>query len=89
MAATKKTVLITGITRSIGLSLAEYYTEANWNVIGTVRPNSNAEQLKALSPFKVVTLDTSDEASILEAARQLEAETLLGFTAFMLFIAAS
>ncbi|KAG3115851.1 hypothetical protein PI124_g6089 [Phytophthora idaei] len=76
MAATKKTVLITGSTRSIGLSLAEYYTEANWNVIGTVRPNSNAEQLKALSPFKVVTLDTSDEASILEAARQLEGEPI-------------
>ncbi|KAF1791712.1 NAD(P)-binding domain [Phytophthora cactorum] len=76
MAATKKTVLITGSTRSIGLSLAEYYTEANWNVIGTVRPNSNAEQLKALSPFKVVTLDTSDEASILEAARRLEGEPI-------------
>ncbi|ETM01983.1 hypothetical protein L917_01490, partial [Phytophthora nicotianae] len=28
--------------------------------------------LNALSPFKVVTLDTSDESSILEAARQLE-----------------
>ncbi|KAG6949186.1 hypothetical protein JG688_00014741 [Phytophthora aleatoria] len=76
MAATKKAVLITGSTRSIGLSLAEYYTEANWNVIGTVRPNSNAEQLKALLPFKVVTLDTSDEASILEAARRLEGEPI-------------
>ncbi|KUF87316.1 C-factor [Phytophthora nicotianae] len=72
MATTKKTVLITGSTRSIGLSLAEYYTKEDWNVIGTARPNSNTDQLNALSPFKVVTLDTSDESSILEAARQLE-----------------
>ncbi|KAF4146990.1 short chain dehydrogenase [Phytophthora infestans] len=72
MATTKKTVLITGSTRSIGLSLAKYYTKANWNVIGTARPSSNTDQLNALSPFKVVTLDTIDEASILEAARQVD-----------------
>ncbi|KAL7689718.1 putative short-chain dehydrogenase/reductase SDR, NAD(P)-binding domain superfamily [Plasmopara halstedii] len=67
-----KTVLITGSTRSIGLALAKYYANANWNVIGTARANSSTDQLKALSPSKIVTLDTSDEASIFEAAQQLK-----------------
>ncbi|OWZ16890.1 hypothetical protein PHMEG_0009261 [Phytophthora megakarya] len=72
MATTKKTVLITGSTRSIGLALAEHYTKDGWNVIGTARANSNTDQLQALSLFKIVTVDTSDEASVLEAARLLE-----------------
>ncbi|POM73388.1 Short chain dehydrogenase [Phytophthora palmivora] len=72
MTATKKTVLITGSTRGIGLAFVQYYVNAGWNVIGTARANSNTEQLAALSPFKIVTMDTSDEATIVEAARQLE-----------------
>ncbi|KAK1942699.1 C-factor [Phytophthora citrophthora] len=94
MATTKKTVLITGSTRSIGLALAEHYTNQGWNVIGTTRASSNTgqvalhyirnlqlihltkpfclRQLMALSPFKTVRMETNDEASVLEAARQLE-----------------
>ncbi|KAG7399510.1 hypothetical protein PHYBOEH_008745 [Phytophthora boehmeriae] len=72
MTDSKKTVLITGSTRGIGLAFVEHYIKAGWNVIGTARANSNTDQLKALSPFKIVTLDASDEASVLEAARQLE-----------------
>lgn len=45
MATTKKTVLITGSTRSIGLAFAEYYTKQGWNVIGTTRANSNTDQV--------------------------------------------
>ncbi|ETN20069.1 hypothetical protein PPTG_03157 [Phytophthora nicotianae INRA-310] len=59
MATTKKTVLIMGSTRSIGLALAEYYTKQGWNVIG----NDACQQQHR---------SVSDEASILEAARQLE-----------------
>ncbi|OWZ11157.1 Short chain dehydrogenase [Phytophthora megakarya] len=72
MATTKKTVLITGSTRGIGLAFAQHYVKSGWNVIGTARANSNTERLAALEPFKIVTLDTSDEASIIEAAHQLE-----------------
>ncbi|POM58053.1 Hypothetical protein PHPALM_37354 [Phytophthora palmivora] len=72
MANIKKTVLITGSTRSIGLALAQHYTKEGWNVIGTTRSNSNTDQLTALSPFKTVLLDTSDESSVIEAARQLD-----------------
>eukprot|EP00644_Phytophthora_capsici_P001810 jgi/Phyca11/107810/e_gw1.14.741.1 len=67
-----KTVLITGSTRGIGFALAEYYVKAGWKVIGTARASSNTEKLAALSPFKIVTMDTGDEATVLEAARQLE-----------------
>ncbi|KAG6942739.1 hypothetical protein JG688_00018020 [Phytophthora aleatoria] len=35
MADTKKTVLITGSTRGIGLALVEHYTKTDWNVIAT------------------------------------------------------
>ncbi|TDH66562.1 hypothetical protein CCR75_007828 [Bremia lactucae] len=72
MSSLTKTVLITGSTRSIGLALAEYYTQSKWHVIGTARASSNTDELKALSPSRVVTLDTSDESSVLDAARQLE-----------------
>ncbi|KAG2789386.1 hypothetical protein PC129_g24256 [Phytophthora cactorum] len=76
MASTKKTVLIIGSTRGIGLAFVEHYTKAGWNVIGTARANSNTEKLKALGPFKVVAMDTSDEASILKAARQLDGQPI-------------
>ncbi|KUF76134.1 C-factor [Phytophthora nicotianae] len=76
MASTNKTVLITGSTRGIGLAFAKHYTKAGWNVIGTARANSNTEKLNALSPFKIVVMDTSDETSILEAARQLEGQPI-------------
>ncbi|ETL46391.1 hypothetical protein L916_03719, partial [Phytophthora nicotianae] len=76
MDSSKKTVLITGSTRGIGLAFAEHYIKAGWNVIGTARVNSNTEKLKALAPFKIVTMDTSDEATILEAARQLEGQPI-------------
>ncbi|EEY70173.1 short chain dehydrogenase, putative [Phytophthora infestans T30-4] len=70
MTDTKKTVLITGSTRGIGLALVEHYTKAGWNVIATARATSNTD--KALSPLKIVTLDTCDESSVLEAASELD-----------------
>ncbi|EGZ12869.1 hypothetical protein PHYSODRAFT_316408 [Phytophthora sojae] len=72
MATAKKTVLITGSTRGIGLAFVEHYVKAGWNVVATARANSNTDKLSALSPFKIVTIDTADEASIVEAAHQLE-----------------
>ncbi|KAG2981202.1 hypothetical protein PC118_g10734 [Phytophthora cactorum] len=46
MDSSKKTVLITGSTRGIGLAFAEQYTKAGWNVIGTARADSSTEKLK-------------------------------------------
>ncbi|RLN20262.1 hypothetical protein BBJ28_00006023 [Nothophytophthora sp. Chile5] len=67
-----KTVLITGSTRGIGLEFAKHYTNAGWKVIGVTRGGSNCDRLKALSPFKIVTLDATDESTIVKAAKELE-----------------
>ncbi|KAL4162103.1 hypothetical protein PRNP1_002651 [Phytophthora ramorum] len=71
MSASNKTVLITGATRSLGLTFAKHYTKAGWKVIGTARDVEKAHDLKALSPFKIVQLDTSDESSIAQMAKEL------------------
>lgn len=72
MTAAEKTVLITGATRGLGLTFAKHYTKAGWKVIGTARNVETASDLKALSPFKVVQLDTSNEASIAQMAKDLD-----------------
>ncbi|TMW58999.1 hypothetical protein Poli38472_007144 [Pythium oligandrum] len=71
-----KTVLITGSSRGIGLALAKQYQSDGWNVIGAARNPSTAEKLQALKPYKVVQLDTSDEDSVLRAAKDLEDEAI-------------
>uniref|UniRef100_K3XCT6 Uncharacterized protein n=1 Tax=Globisporangium ultimum (strain ATCC 200006 / CBS 805.95 / DAOM BR144) TaxID=431595 RepID=K3XCT6_GLOUD len=63
--AAPKTVLITGATRGIGLTLAEHYVRLGWKVIGAVRDPAAADKL-----------DSSDEASILNAAKALEGEAI-------------
>lgn len=74
--ADQKTILITGSTRGIGLALATHYKQQGWKVIGAARNLKAAEKLEAISPYKIVQLDTSDEASILKAAEQLEGESI-------------
>ncbi|GAB9473142.1 Short chain dehydrogenase [Globisporangium polare] len=71
-----KTVLITGATRGIGLKLTELYVKRGWNVIGAARDTTKADQLRVLSPYKIVQLDAADEASILNAAKQLDGEAI-------------
>ncbi|GAB9473139.1 Short chain dehydrogenase [Globisporangium polare] len=71
-----KTVLITGATRGIGFALAQRYLTLGWNVIGAARDLSSAEQLQSLALYKLVQLDSSDEASILQAAKELEGEPI-------------
>ncbi|KAG4041883.1 hypothetical protein PC123_g22613 [Phytophthora cactorum] len=65
MDSSKKTVLITGSTRGIGLAFAEQYTKAGWNVIGTARADSSTEKLSALGPLKIscAAVQTSTEQS--------------------------
>ncbi|KAL4117757.1 hypothetical protein PRIC2_011740 [Phytophthora ramorum] len=66
-----KTVLITGANRGIGLSLAGWYSEHGWDVIGAARDPTNATKLKALNPYKLVQMDVGDDKSIVEAAKEL------------------
>ncbi|RLN89470.1 hypothetical protein BBJ28_00011469 [Nothophytophthora sp. Chile5] len=72
MSAANKTVLITGATRGIGLTFAEYYVNAGWKVIGTARNLDKADKLKALAPFKIVQLETNDEGSIQRMTEKLD-----------------
>ncbi|RLN44625.1 hypothetical protein BBJ29_001189 [Phytophthora kernoviae] len=71
-----KTVLITGSNRGIGLAFAQHYTKQGWNVIATARNVDTAEDLKKLSPYKLLAVDTGDESSILAAAKTLEGVTV-------------
>ncbi|KAG2811177.1 hypothetical protein PC112_g15734 [Phytophthora cactorum] len=62
MDSSKKTVLITGSTRGIGLAFAEQYTKAGWNVIGTARADSSTEKLSALGPMELAFKDEAATA---------------------------
>ncbi|KAF1333210.1 Short chain dehydrogenase, partial [Globisporangium splendens] len=63
-----KTVLITGSTRGIGLTLAEHYAKLGWHVIGAARDPAAADT--------IVQLDSTDEASIQSAAQALEGDAI-------------
>jgi NAD(P)-dependent dehydrogenase (short-subunit alcohol dehydrogenase family) len=71
-----KTVLITGSNRGIGLAFAQHYVKQGWDVIATARNVDAAEDLKQLKPWKVLTLDTGDEQSILAAAKAIDGVAL-------------
>ncbi|CAI5702003.1 unnamed protein product [Peronospora effusa] len=71
-----KTVLITGSNRGLGFSFAKHYVKEGWKVIATARNVDAAEDLKNLKPWKLITLDTGDEQSILTAAKTLQDETV-------------
>ncbi|TMW66296.1 hypothetical protein Poli38472_004061 [Pythium oligandrum] len=73
--AHQKTVLITGASRGIGLTFCKHYKALGWKVIVAVR-NPEAETLKEVGVDKVVRLEASDEASILNAAKELEGEPI-------------
>ena len=69
--AAEGTVLITGANRGIGLALAEEFTEAGFEVIGTARKPAKATELKATGA-RVVQLDVTDAASVAAMAKGLE-----------------
>ena len=59
----KKTDLITGANRGLGLEFAKQYHAAGWNVIGTAREPDKATDLKALG-VKIEILDVADQKSV-------------------------
>ena len=72
-ADSKGTVFITGANRGIGLALAQNFTAAGFNVIGTARKPEQATALKATGA-RVEQLDVTDQASV-DAMAQRMAET--------------
>ena len=72
-ADSKGTVFITGANRGIGLSLAQNFAAAGFNVIGTARKPEQATALKDTGA-RVEQLDVTDQASV-DAMAQRMAET--------------
>ncbi|CAH0492955.1 unnamed protein product [Peronospora farinosa] len=67
----KKIVLITGASRGIGLTFVKHYTKEGWNVIAAVRNMDKAQELIAVCPWKLVTLDVAKQQSIERMANML------------------
>ena len=57
MTTTKKTALIIGASRGLGLGLVQRLTEQGWHVTATVRDPQNAENLKAVEGVRIEAVD--------------------------------
>lgn len=74
----KKTVLITGGNRGIGLSFCKAYLKKGWNVIVTSRDISKVKELEMLrtnsdkNNLNIVQMDVSNESSVNAMASNLQ-----------------
>jgi len=67
----KQTILVTGASSGFGLLIAKKLHESGYTVIGTSR---NPEKNQSSLPFKIVTLDITDDNSIKSFGKQLFTE---------------
>jgi short-subunit dehydrogenase len=67
----KKNILVTGASSGFGLSLANELYKRGYNVIGTSR---NPEKNQSSLPFKMLSLDITDDNSIKSFGKQLFTE---------------
>ena len=74
-AMSKRTVLITGANRGLGLEFARQYHEAGWDVIGTARDPGAAADLRALG-VSIEALDVADGASVAAMAQRLKGRAI-------------
>src|SRR3954451_19854897 len=67
-----KAVLITGCSTGIGRATAEHLAEKGWTVYATARRPESIQDLEAKG-CRTLTLDVTDEASMQNAVREVEA----------------
>ena len=70
------TLLLIAASRGLGLAIAEDFLKKNWNVIGTVRPESSREKLDELRTrftdrLDIETLDICEEAQVAALRQRL------------------
>jgi len=65
-----KTILITGCSSGYGKATAELFLKQGWNVVATMRKPDTRVLGEASDRLRVVALDVTDEASIVEAIGQ-------------------
>jgi NAD(P)-dependent dehydrogenase (short-subunit alcohol dehydrogenase family) len=64
-AESRRTVLVTGANRGLGLEFARQYRAAGWRVIATAREPDAARDLKALGEgVRIVPLDVTEPSSV-------------------------
>jgi len=73
---TNPTLLLIAASRGLGLAIAEEFLKRNWNVVGTIRPESNRDRLDELRArfedrLEIETLDICEEAQITELCQRL------------------
>ncbi|KPY60537.1 Short chain dehydrogenase [Pseudomonas amygdali pv. sesami] len=74
MTTTKKTALIIGASRGLGLGLVQRLTEQGWQVTATVRDPQNAENLKAVEGVRIEAVDLDETASLEVLVQKLRGE---------------
>ena len=73
---TSPTLLLIAASRGLGLAMTEEFLKRNWNVVGTVRPESSRENLDELrvrfpDRLEIETLDICEEAQITALRQRL------------------
>jgi NAD(P)-dependent dehydrogenase (short-subunit alcohol dehydrogenase family) len=69
----KRTVLVTGANRGLGLEFAKQYHAAGWTVIATAREPNGADDLRAIGKdVRIEALDVADPASVAALAAALK-----------------
>jgi len=80
MTSSKKTMLVTGANRGIGLEYVKQYATEGWHVLACCRTPDKAEALHALlqqySTIQIHVLDVADFAQIDALANQLSNQTI-------------
>ena len=73
---TNPTLLLVAASRGLGFAIAEEFLYRNWNVVGTIRPESNRNRLDELRArfedrLEIETLDVCEDAQITALRQRL------------------